>query len=251
MNTIKWVAVAFCLLQAPSGYADWCDGRKFMLLAMPMSERVLKAGDSLQQLQQSLAEEAGRLQLDIKQNSLAVKNALSAEVNLLKRRTAELCGQAQSNTFPVQYQGLSLADQLELRTQVSLNLNLLTAQQAASDDMEKMQEEIGQAVKVMQQKNRELALLAKHHAVQVENPDYNRQFLQTACLAAQDSRDLLQSLQTVSLDALLTEKIQQLQQRPIDELKLEKFLTTCRYEGEPETLSGSLKGMFNRLKSWF
>jgi len=243
-----------CLLHAQAGYADWCDGRKFMVMAMPMSERVLKAGESLQQLQQSLSEEAGRLQLDIKQNSLSVKNALSAELNVLKRQTAELCEQGQSGNFPLQYQGLPLADRLEFRAQIALNLNLLAAQQAASDDVEKMQGDIAHAAKVMQQKSRELTLLIKHHAVQVEMADksgYNRRFLQTACMAAEDSRDLLSSLKIVSLDALLSQKIQQLrQQKPIDDMTLEKFLTTCRYADEPETLPDRLKEMLNRLKSW-
>jgi hypothetical protein len=250
MNAIKWVSIIFCLLQASAGHADWCDGRKFMLLAMPMSERVLKAGDSLQQLQQSLAEEAGRLQLDIQQNSLSVKSALSTELNLLKHQTIELCEQGQSGKFPVQYQSVFLADPLELRAQVSLNLTLLTAQQAASGDMEKVLEEIGQSTKAMRQKSRELALLVKHHAVQVENPGYNRQFIQAACIAAEDSHNLLKSWQTDSLDTLLAEKIQQLKQ-PIDTSKLEKFLTTCRHEGDPETFTGSLRGMLNRLKSGF
>lgn len=254
MKTIKIVLSTLCLLHAQAGHADWCDGRKFMVMAMPMSERVLKAGESLQQLQQSLTEEAGRLQLDIKQNSLSVKNALSVELNLLKRQTAGLCRQGQSGNFPLQYQGLPLADHLEFRAQILLNLNLLTAQQAASDDVDKMQEDIAQAVKVMQQKSRELKLLIKHHAVQVEmadKPGYNRQFLQAACMAAEASEDMLSSLKTVSLDTLLAKKIQQLrEQKSTDDMKLERFLATCRYPDEPETLADWLNGLLNRIKSW-
>lgn len=254
MKTIKIVLPIICLLHTQAGYADWCDGRKFMVMAMPMSERVLKAGESLQQLQQSLAEEAGRLQLDIKQNSLSVKNALSAELNLLKRQTAELCEQGQSGDFPLQYQGLPLADHLEFRAQVALNLNLLAAQQAASDDMEKMQDEIAHAAKAMQQKNRELTLLIKHHAMQVEvadKPGYNRRFLHEACMASEDSEAVLSSLKTISLDTVLAEKIQRLRkQKPSDDMKLENFLITCRYPDEPETLPDRLKEMLNRLKSW-
>lgn len=250
MNTIKWLSITPFLLYAASVRADWCDGSKFMLLAMPMSERVQKAGESLQQLQQALTEETARLQLDINQNSLAVKNALAAEFNSLKVRAVELCEQGQSGRFPLQYRNLSLADPLELRAQASLDLQLLAAQQAALADVDRMRQTIEKTMKATRQKNSELALLVKQRNGQADNPEYNRRFLQQACIASVEGRDLLRSLETVSLDTLLAEKIRQLK-LPVEDAKLDKFLAACRYGNEPTTMADSLKDIVKRLRSWF
>lgn len=85
MKKLQLITVISGLLLMQVCYADWCDGRKFIVMEMPMSERVLKAGEDLQQLQQKLISEAARLQLDIKQNSLLIKKALLADFNLLKQ----------------------------------------------------------------------------------------------------------------------------------------------------------------------
>jgi len=259
MNKLKTSAVA--LVIAASGNqpaaAGWCEGSKYFLMDMSMSERVEKAGDALQDAMRRLSAKAGKLKLDMQTEAERTRQELERQYADLTTETEELCQNGKQGSYPVRYHNIELQNASELRARLRLNLDLLQAQRAAATETASQKDKMQKLAVAMLHKHSTLSVLLKQLEAESgmnASPRFASQFVQSACIAVNESEQLLKKARLRGVDELLAEKILQRSTDHATEEELDNFMKSCRVEDIETKVSVGRKWldkMVRKVNGWF
>ena len=247
----------FCLVLSQSVSADWCSGSHFFIMNMPLSERVEEAGDALLEAMDILTDKARLLKLDMQTEAENTREELSRLYSNLSEQTVALCEQLKEQDFPANFQNTRLVNHAEVSARLKLNLELLQAQKSAyaeaNNQLEKMDVLAGQ----MEEKAAMLSILLRQTESQSSvktKPASADQFVQSACLAMNRSKVLLQQAHLLDRDALLAESIVQISAQGIDSPQWNNFKGHCQVAPLNDKFVGHrywLGDMVHKINDWF
>lgn len=231
--------------------ADWCSGTWMPFVDMKLSDRVGRASAALHQIQKELQETATRMKLDVEANRTRLMQQIQLEKQRLYGDTRNLCISSQDAVFPLQYGMVSLQNVNQLHAQLRLNLGLYYAQDKVGQELQEQISSQQSLTTAISAKYNELVVLEQQaHFLQGLNgvvPDAER-FVQTACLAVQTGANLLDTVPTTSLEAMLSEVLRQ-EQQPVKMTEVEKLLADCSVLPKPISSAAQVDqpNWFNRL----
>lgn len=247
-NTI--VVITLMLLFHQAAVANWCNGSRYLLFEMPLSERLNQASKAVRQTSAALAEQATRLKLDFETHNTVIQQQMNSQRQQLGIQTVALCEAGKDDEFPLQAQHFVLQSKMELNERLRLNLGLLAAQQKAQQTMYEQRQQLQQLAVILQARHNTLAvLLAEMHgnttALQAPAAQH---FVQSACLAVTESDDVLDQIELLNRHQLLAENIEAQQGTPISDQQLAQFMDHC--EIDPSANNGLFGRLFNSLTDW-
>jgi len=239
MHPKIFISILFLGLST-NAIADWCAGDKFLILDMPMSERLNKAERDLKSTHDALSSSASRLKFDIQTRSKKSMQRLTAQFQRLSDETFQLCRSAKELVYPVRYQSIDLRDTDELNARVKLNLGLLAAYQHTASKLTKHKVEMKLLESEISAKKSIISVLLRQGKNQTTTDNYSvNQFVQGACMAVNESNDFIGKDRVFNLETTIAKSI--LAQAPgkhVDDI-IAEFMSNC--ELEITTLTGGEK----------
>lgn len=241
--------IVMMLLQQPAE-ASWCNGNRYLLFNMPLSDRLNQAADAVRQANNELAEQTIRLKLDFETHNASVQQQINSQTQQLSLQTITLCEAGQEHEFPLHLQNLVMQNKAELSARLRLNLGLLTAQQKAQQAIQKQRQHLQDLAVILHARHNTLAVLMAEldNSGNVLQPPAAQQFVQSACLAVTESDDVLDQIELLNRHELLAENIKVQQQAPVSDKQLALFMEDC--DLDPTANQGVIGRLFSKLSSW-
>lgn len=233
-----------------SALASWCNGNRYLLFNMPLSDRLSQATDAVRQASTDLTEQTVRLKLDFETHNAIIQQQINTQTQQLSLQTITLCEAGQEGEFPLHSQYLVLQNKAQLNARLRLNLGLLAAQQHAQQVIVEQRQHMQELAVDLQTRHNTLAVLLAElsNTTSTMQPHAAQQFVQSACLAVTESDDVLDKIELLNRHELLAENIEVQQKSPVSDKQLAEFMEHC--DLDPNANKGLFGKLFNKLTSW-
>ncbi|MCH9698997.1 MAG: hypothetical protein K0U68_12920 [Gammaproteobacteria bacterium] len=248
--TINSLVFGLIMLFQQSAFSSWCNGNRYLLFDMPLSDRLTHAADAVRQASADIAEQTKRLNLDFETHNAVIQQQINTQTQQLGLQTIALCEAGQEQEFPLHLQHLVLQTKAELSTRLRLNLGLLAAQQKAQQAIVEQRQQLQKLAVTLQARHNSLAVLLAelNNNASTLQPPAAQQFVQSACLAVTESDDLLDQIELLNGHELLAETIHAQQESPVSDKQLTDFMQHCQLD--PSANKGMFSRLFNKLSNW-
>jgi len=208
-------------LSASPASADWCDGTRYYLMEMPLSQRIAEANGAV-------ALELARAEESLQVLAYDLETQRKEMSTHLEREQAALLQQARTQC--TRRDGSAGAEQSALRAQARLDLAALAAMQDVASGLEQMAQKHQQLREKLQAKQAELRLLQQRLArlAAAPEPIEARLALRSACTAVDESSTLRSGYHPLSLDRLYSEAVEEGRHtKDIPESAVAAFMEEC------------------------
>lgn len=245
---MRTIILSLSLLSLSStAIADWCDGTQWMFTKMDMASRVDHATESLSNLSKVLKSEKLRLASQVKTHTQSLTKQLQQQYLELNTQTTQLCQAGKQQSYPLNYQQVSLNTVIDFKNQLRLNLQLISSQKEMIIALQDKENNFNYHLNQLDNLQHKILLLNQQPKIQKQSPVSSLQFVKQACELEKKAEDEIDITEKIVINDVLDKELSALKQENIADIPLQQFINNCKVSTISQQVNAS-NDWWNYLK---